>query len=159
MGDRHPRRDSPPARRRDKRLSYKAILVGILLLLAVPAVSSAQVIFQASFSGTEYCHSKVTKIKGTLFINFLSDGMIIANDPIGKEVIAALHLSELFATGASSGACAFTQDDADGFGIFAGTFNGSGDPTGFTGLTGTLSEEFSDGCSNVVTIKLGKRIL
>jgi hypothetical protein len=123
-----------------------------MLLFAIPAVSSAQAIFQATISGTEFCHSQINKFKNTVFITFTLDHMLIAADSQFQNGIAAMKQFNDFSTSTKAGAFAFTQDDEDGFGAFTGAFtnNSMGQVGGFTG---TLTEIFADGCFETVTIK------
>ncbi|HKA34623.1 MAG TPA: hypothetical protein VKH64_15510 [Candidatus Binatia bacterium] len=137
-------------------MSYKAILLGILIFLAIPSAAAAQVIFQATFSGTEFCHSAVTKIKGTVFITFSAGGMLITKDPQLKDVISVMLINESFETSTTAGAFSFSDIDAGNFGIFTGTFKDNGDQV--TGFTGNFGAIFSDGCFQTVTIKSGKII-
>ena len=134
-------------------MSYKAILFGILLLLAVPTVSSAQVIFQVSASGSELCTSTINKFKGTLFFEFNLQQLLIATDSQISNVIATLDQQEIFVTGLTTGAFLYTQHDTNGIGTFSATFKTSGNL--MTSFTGSLTE-ISGGCAETLAIKSGQ---
>ena len=139
-------------------MSYKAILFGILLLLAVPAVSSAQMLFQGSVSGTGFCNGAATKFKGTWFFAFLGLAMVVATDRQFTDVIATMLQDEIFATSQTAGAFIYTQDDTNGVGMFAATFQGSENlPTSFKGNLNEVNR--TNGCFETVTIKSAKQIV
>ena len=140
-------------------MSLKVVLVGILLLLGVPAASSAQslpfqsVLFQITVSGTEYCHSSVTKFKGTLFFHFgVDDTVIIATDQQLNNVIATMQAETQYVRyDPDINAFAYTQDDPGGFGIFTGTYKLG--TQGISGFKGNISLLSPDGCYQTATIK------
>jgi len=135
-------------------MSYKAIPLGILLLLAVPAVSSAQVFFQAKGSGTEFCNGATTKFKSSLFFEFdPSQNLLVATDPNFAHIIANMQQSDLFFFDATEGFFSYNQNDTD-TGMFAATFQVSG--LLLTTFTGALNEVYSDGCFKSLTFKSAK---
>jgi hypothetical protein len=146
-------------------MSYKAILLGILLLLAVPAVSSAQVFYQASASGTKFCNNAATKFKGALVIGFLQPDVafetnnVMAIEDAQSNPIASLLQEEIFATGLTTGGFMYTRNDGSGnISAFAGTFKNDANTGVLTSFTGTFNATFSDGCFETLTIKSGQII-
>ena len=150
-------------------MSYKAILFGILLLLAVPTVSSAQnsAFYQASASGTNFCNNVATKLKESLIIGFFLGDVafenlnVMAIEDAQSNPIASLLQEEIFFTGNVLTAGAFMyslRDDGSGnISAFAGTFKN--DASGFlTSFTGTLNLTFQNGCFETLSIKSGQRI-
>ena len=151
-------------------MSYKAIPLGILLLLAVPAVSSAQnsVYYQVSASGTNFCNPTATNVKKTLFIGFLLGDvafenvnvMAIANDQLFKDHIASLLQEEIFFTGnvLTTGAFMYGNNDSSGnVSAFAGTFKNDANGV-LTSFTGTLNLTFQNGCFETLIIKSGPQV-
>jgi len=128
-------------------MSYKAILMGILLLLALPAVSSGQE-FEATISGTNYCHSGVGKFKSTVTIVLGNNQMLITDDITDLDAThTSLVFEDGFLTSSTAGGFSYSQTD----GVFVGTFND--DISGPTSFTGNIVATFSDGCTKVATIK------
>ena len=150
-------------------MSYKAILLGILLLFAVPAVSSAvplELSYQASASGTDFCGGLATKFKGPLIIEFLfGDVAFEVNNAMAirdaqSNVIASLLQEEIFATSLTTGAFMYTKDDGSGnISTFAGSFKNDANTGILTSFTGTFNARFSNGCFETLTIKSGKQII
>jgi len=149
-------------------MSYKAILLGILLLLAVPAVSSAgplELFYQASASGTNLCGNTATKVKETLHIGFLFGD--VAFQPLNvmgikdaqDNIIASLLQQQLlYPTDnvLTTGAFMFYGDDGSGnIGAFSGTFKNDANTGILTSFAGTLNLRFQDGCFETLTIKSG----
>jgi hypothetical protein len=138
-------------------MSYKAILLGLLLLLAVPTVSPAQEIFLASASGTGFCNGAPTKVKETLFAAFSVGQFIFANDKALIDRIATTNQVELFQTGGGTGSkitggFIYNQDDADVVAMFASTF--IADQGLLISFAGTLNVINRDtGCFENLTIK------
>jgi len=148
-------------------MSYKAILFGILLLLTMHQVASAQpATFASSGSGTQFggsLSSAFAKFKDKPFTS-LSDTMLdaavtltIATDPQFNDVIATLQMMDYFDTGPSTGAFSFVQNDGSNFGVFNGTFKTQGGL--LTSFTGTLVEIFADGGFVIMTLKSGKQVV
>jgi hypothetical protein len=138
-------------------MSNKAFILGILLLLAVPAVSSAEVFtawYTATMSGTVYCHSGVAKYKSTVFIGLTNDtvlnqsGMTIQQsaDPNSPHTDLVADPYSV-ATGPDSSVSSYSQID----GMFVGNFTLPASGGSLT-FTGNLIATFSDGCTIVATI-------
>jgi Ni,Fe-hydrogenase I cytochrome b subunit len=140
-------------------MSYKAILLGILLLLAVPAVSSAQVFFTAKVSGKNYCNGVATKLKEILFFEFNGQNMLVATDQNFLNIIAEMQQFDLwFFPNTTTGFFTYTQDDVDSEGMFAATFNTNNFL--LTTFTGKLNEiDLTTGCSQSITIKSAKPLV
>jgi hypothetical protein len=152
-----------PSRLGGLSMSYKVILFGILLLLAIPAASSAQVFYQASAKGTSVCSDGATnKVKETLFIGFLLPDvafetlniMAIGTDLQFNNVLAHMEVQEIFAMSLTTGGFIFNQNDADGIAMFAGTFKNDANTGVLTSFTGTLDAvNLNTGCFERLTIK------
>jgi hypothetical protein len=139
-------------------MSYKAIILGLLLILCVPAVSSAQSDYSGQGSYQAFINSTVKKLKQIVYLRMngaldLATSLTIANDPQFNDVVATLQMKDYFDTSASAGAFSFVQDDGpnSNFGVFIGTFKSKADV--ITSFTGTLTEIFADGSFDIVTIK------
>ncbi|HKA34622.1 MAG TPA: hypothetical protein VKH64_15505 [Candidatus Binatia bacterium] len=151
-------------------MSYKAILFGILLLLAAPAVSSAvplELFYQASATGTNFCNNAATKVKQSLLIGFLFGDVafeinnVMAIEDAQQTVIASLLQEEIFATSPpGTGAFMYTRNDGNGnISTFAGTFKNDVNTGILTSFTGTFNAIFANGCFENLTIKSGKQIV
>src|SRR5689334_6134951 len=109
-------------------MSYKAILFGMLLILSVPAVSSAQSDFSGKGSYQAFINSAVNTLKQIVYVRMsgsldFAATLTLANDAQFNDVIATLQMKDYFDTGTSTGAFSFVQDDVAGnFGVFIGTF-------------------------------------
>ena len=136
-------------------MSYKKILFGMLLLLAVPAESPALTtgLYTVTISGTDYCHSSVNKFKSTLQASLIilgsSGSLFIADDVKHPNVGTSLVLEGLSTNSqGTGGGFSFSQVD----GVFDGTYKG--DATfEITSFAGNIVATFSDGCTRVATIK------
>ncbi len=151
-------------------MSYKAILLGILLLLALPAVSSAvtplELFYHATASGTNFCNNTATKVKEALIIGFLlgdvafESNNVMAIEYAQSNVIASLQQEEIFATSLTSGGFMYTRNDSLGnISAFAGTFQNDANTGVLTSFTGTVNLTFQNGCFETLTIKSGKQII
>ena len=137
-------------------MSYKAILIGILLLLAAPPVSSAQEIFLASASGTEICNGVASKLKETIFVSFDISNFIIAKDKAITAIIATTQESETFimSTKGTTTTAGFIYDhnDTDSAAVFAGSLKADqGLLVSFTGTLDVINR--NTGCFDNLTIK------
>ena len=133
-------------------MSYKAIISGILLLLAMPAVSSAasSQVFDGTMSGTIICHSGEAKFKIPLEITLFAGQMNIEGPsvPITKTLIFDSTTPNQTSTG---GDLNYSEFD----GLFGGTYKGN--INDMDSITGFIASQFSDDCLYVATIKV-KRV-
>ena len=148
-------------------MNYKIILFGMMLLLTLPTAASARhKKFSTKASGTQ-CNngspSTCSKTKSSPTTDIDDDDpdlettMQIIFDPLGSNN-ATLQKTDSFATGPSTGAFTFLQDDGpdSNFGVFTGTYKTTAGS--ITSFTGTLVMIFADGTFEVLKIKSAKEI-
>jgi len=137
-------------------MSYKVILIGMLLPLAMPLAASAapDVFFVGTISGTMACPSNngaPVKIKEHVEIQLTGPSMIIANnlqDPFSNG-LSLITDQNATSTGSKGGAFSYSQIN----GVFAGTYTGNS-LLEATSITGSIVGTFDHGCVKIATIKV-----
>ncbi|HEY6197458.1 MAG TPA: hypothetical protein VI231_02515 [Candidatus Binatia bacterium] len=138
-------------------MTYKAILLGIFLILSAPAVSLAQSDFSSKGSYEAFINSAINQLKQVVYARIsntsldVTTTLTLANDAEFNDVIATLQMKDYFDTGPSTGAFSFVQDEGGNFGVFVGSFKEKADVV--TSFTGTLTEIFADGSFAIITFK------